>query len=147
MSEKDTAMDGMRNNYDGIGQASDGERGPGPAVMGAETLVGNPVQNHRGEDLGDIKEIMLDVHAGKISYAVLSFGGFLGMGEKLFALPWDALMFNAKKKCFVLNIERDALKHAEGFDKDRWPAMANESWAREIQAYEVSKPHSDDLLA
>ena len=59
--------------------------GPGPEVMGATTLVGNDVYNHKGEDLGDIKEIMLDMRSAKVGYAVLSFGGFLGIGEKLFA--------------------------------------------------------------
>jgi sporulation protein YlmC with PRC-barrel domain len=57
-------------------------KGPGPRLMGADTLVGNDVYNRKGEDLGDIKEIMLDTSNGKVSYAVLSFGGLLGMGEK-----------------------------------------------------------------
>src|SRR5664279_5519617 len=65
--------------------------GPGPRLMGAGTLIGNDVYNHKDEDVGDIKEIMLDTQSGKVIYAVLSFGGFLGMGEKLFAVPWNAL--------------------------------------------------------
>src|SRR5688572_32978390 len=72
--------------------------GPGPALMGADTLVGNDVYNHKGEDLGDVKEIMLDMRTGKVAYAVLSFGGFLGMGEKLFAVPWNALTLDTKNK-------------------------------------------------
>ena len=58
----------------------DMRRGPEPSLMGANTLVGNDVFNHKGEDLGDIKEIMLDMRNGKVSYAVLSFGGFLSVG-------------------------------------------------------------------
>ena len=73
------------NNFE---QASNG---PGPRLMGADTLMGNDVYNRQDEDLGDIKEIMLDVAGGRISYAVLSYGGLLGMGEKLFAVPWAAL--------------------------------------------------------
>lgn len=65
--------------------------GPGPRLMGADTLNGNDVYNRADENLGDIKEIMLDVANGKISYAVLSFGSFLGLGGKLFAVPWSAL--------------------------------------------------------
>jgi len=57
---------------------------PGPRLMGADTLIGNDVYNRKGEDLGDIKEIMLDMSNGKVCYAVLSFGGLLGMGEKFF---------------------------------------------------------------
>jgi sporulation protein YlmC with PRC-barrel domain len=109
--------------------------GPGPILMGASTLIGNDVYNHKGEDLGDIKEIMLDTKSGKVIYAVLSFGGFLGMGEKLFALPWSALTLDTKNKRFVLNVEMDRLKLAPGFDKDKWPNMSDPSWAKEIQSY------------
>src|SRR5258706_14269369 len=79
-------------------------QGPGPRLMGADTLVGDDVYNQKGEDLGDIKEIMLDTKAGQVAYAVLSFGGFLGVGEKLFAVPWNALTLDTKNKRFVLNI-------------------------------------------
>lgn len=113
--------------------------GPGPGLMGADTLVGNDVYNHKGEDLGDIKEIMLDVHSGKVAYAVLSFGGFLGMGEKLFAVPWSALTLDTKNKRFVLNVEKDRLKDAPGFDKDKWPNMLDGSWAKDIHLYYGTK--------
>ena len=117
--------------------------GPGPDLMGADTLVGNDVCDQLGEDLGDIKEIMLDVGSGKISYAVLSFGGFLGMGEKLFAVPWKALTLDTGNKRFVLNVERERLTKAPGFDKDLWPDMADESWANEIKAYWEPRLYSD----
>lgn len=113
--------------------------GPGPELMGASTLIGNDVYNHKGEELGDIKEIMLDTGNGKVGYAVLSFGGFLGMGEKLFAVPWNALTLDTKNKRFVLSVEKDRLKDAPGFHKDRWPDMADQSWVREIHAYYGTK--------
>ncbi|MEO6917820.1 MAG: PRC-barrel domain-containing protein [Collimonas sp.] len=109
--------------------------GPGPNLMGADTLVGNDVYNRHEESLGEIKEIMLDMHAGKVSYAVLSFGGFLGMGEKLFAVPWIALTLDPANKRFILNVDKDRLKNAPGFDKDHWPDMADQAWTREIHAY------------
>ena len=59
-------------------------------VLTASTLKGDKVVNHKGEDLGKIEEIMLDLDDGRSGYAVLSFGGFLGMGDKLFAIPWQA---------------------------------------------------------
>ncbi|SEA47365.1 PRC-barrel domain-containing protein [Alkalimonas amylolytica] len=115
--------------------------GPGPHLMGANTLVGNDVYNHKEESLGDIKEIMLDVTNGKISYAVLSFGAFLGMGAKLFAVPWSALTLDTDNKRFVLNIEKDRLSDAPGFDKDNWPNMADESWSKDIDNYyDSAKP-------
>jgi sporulation protein YlmC with PRC-barrel domain len=121
----------------------DVRRGPGPEIMGADTLVGNDVYNHKNEDLGDIKEIMLDMRSGKVGYAVLSFGGFLGMGEKLFAVPWNALVLDTKNKRFVLNVEKDRLKNAPGFDKDQWPNMSDQSWAKEIHSYYGTEPYSD----
>lgn len=118
--------------------------GPGPEIMGADTLVGNDVCNQQGEDLGDIKEIMLDMHNGKVGYAVLSFGGFLGMGEKFFAVPWDALTLDTENKRFVLNVEKDRLKDAPGFDKDHWPNMADQVWAKKIHSYYGTTPYVDE---
>ena len=109
--------------------------GPGPAVMGASTLIGNDVYNPKEEALGNIKEIMLDVRGGNVCYAVLSSGGFLGIGEKLFAVPWSALTLDTENKRFVLDVEVDRFKNAPGFDKDRWPDMADASWAKSIHSY------------
>jgi hypothetical protein len=78
---------------------------------------------------------------------VLSFGGFLGMGEKFFAVPWSALILDTKNKRFVLNVEKDRLKGAPGFDKTQWPNMADQSWAREIHSYYGTKPYSDEQRA
>jgi sporulation protein YlmC with PRC-barrel domain len=110
-------------------------QGPGPAFMAASTLNGNDVYNLQGEDLGDVKEIMLDMHSGKVAYAVLSFGGFLGMGEKLFAVPWAALKLDPENKRFILDVSKDRLESAPGFDKDSWPDMADPVWANGIHTY------------
>lgn len=125
----------------------DQRHGPGPEMMGANTLIGNDVYNHHAEDLGDIKEIMLDLRNGTVAYAVLSFGGFLGMREKLFAVPWHALTLDTQHKRFVLNVEKERLQNAPGFDKDKWPNMADQSWANEIHSYYGTKPYSDDPRA
>ena len=116
-------------------------QGPGPRLMGADTLIGHDVYNHKDEDLGDIKEIMLDMSSGQVAYAVLSFGSFLGMGEKLFAVPWSALTLDTINKRFILNVEKDRLKSAPGFDKDDWPDMADRSWTQDIHAYYGTRPH------
>lgn len=119
-------------------------QGPGPELMGANTLIGNDVMNHKGEDLGEIKEIMLHTESGNIAYAVLSFGSFLGMGEKLFAVPWSALTLDTQNKCFVLNADKERLKSAPGFDKDDWPDMADQTWSDEIHSYYGTRPWSSD---
>lgn len=124
----------------GIYKNSADSSGPGPHLMGANTLSGNDVYNHNDEDLGEIKEIMLGMESGKVAYAVLSFGGILGMGEKLFAVPWAALTLDTLNKRFVLKVDKDTLKNAPGFDKDNWPDMADESWTEQIHSYYGIKP-------
>jgi len=129
-----------RDTYGMYKGNTSGGAGPGPELMGADTLSGNDVYNQKGEDLGDIKEIMLDMRSGKVSYAVLSFGGFLGMGEKLFAVPWGALTLDTENKRFVLNVEKERLKNAPGFDQEKWPNMADQAWSNEIHTYYGTKP-------
>ena len=118
---------------------SDG--GPGPRIMAADTLEGDKVFNNAGDELGEIKNIMIDVPNGRVAYAVLSFGGFLGMGNKLFAVPWDVLQLDTESKCFVLDVDREKLEGAPGFDKDHWPSMADQRWATDIHSYYGSRPY------
>lgn len=125
-------------------QEKDAPSGPGPALMGAKTLIGNDVHSHKGDDIGDIKDIMLDVRSGMVRYAVLAFGGFLGMGEKLFAVPWVALTLDTTNKRFVLNVEKERLANAPGFDKDKWPDMADPRWAKEIHSYYGVEPETTE---
>jgi sporulation protein YlmC with PRC-barrel domain len=115
--------------------------GPGPQLMGADTLIGNDVYNLEDEDIGDIKEIMLNVANGEVSYAVLSFGAFLGMGEKLFAVPWRALKLDTENKRFILNISKERLENAPGFDKDDWPNFADPTFTKNIQSYYETRSH------
>ena len=114
--------------------------GPGPALMGADTLIGDDVVNGNNDDLGEIKEIMLDMQTGQVAYAVLSFGGFLGMGNKLFAVPWQALHLDTVNKRFVLNVDKDRLQNAPGFDKDSWPDMSDVQWASNIHSFYGTDP-------
>lgn len=109
--------------------------GPGPALMGADTLLGNDIFNRQGESLGDVKEIMIDIATGKVVYAVLSFGGLLGLGNKLFAVPWGALTLDTLNKRFTLNIDKDALKEAPGFDKGHWPSKSDQTWAGGVHRF------------
>lgn len=124
-----------------VGDTTYDNPGPGPFVMAADTLEGNKVIGPAGDDLGTVDHIMLDVPGGRIAYAVLSFGGFLGIGEKLFAVPWSALTLDTRRKCFVLGIDKEKLKEAPGFDKDHWPAMADSRWATSIHEYYGSAPY------
>ncbi len=116
--------------------------GPGPSLMGADTLLGNDVYNASDENLGNIKEFMIDMQSGRIVYAVLSFGGFLGMGDRLFAVPWRALELDTVNKRFLLHVTKEKLKNAPGFDKDHWPSMAETSWVTDVHSfYGVSRSY------
>jgi len=115
-------------------------------VLSASTLAGDRVINASGEDIGKIDEIMIDTPTGRIAYAVLSFGGFLGMGDKLFAIPWNRLALDEGNKVFRLDVDKDTLKRAPGFDKDHWPDMADRSWGTEIYKYYHSEPYWNDKM-
>ena len=115
--------------------------GPGPEVMAADTLEGDDVRNYQGENLGEIKKIMIDVQSGRVAYAVLSSGGFLGIADKLFAIPWSALTLDAGHKCFLLDADKKKLENAPGFDKDHWPSMADVTWARQVHDYYGQKTY------
>ncbi|TJZ72895.1 PRC-barrel domain-containing protein [Chitiniphilus eburneus] len=118
--------------------------GPGPFLMLADSLEGDDVVNSQGEKLGDIKGIMLDVQRGRIAYAVLSVGGFLGIGDKLFAIPWGAFTLDADNKRFILEADKSQFKEADGFDKDHWPSMADPTWANQVHAAYRTRPYWED---
>lgn len=111
-----------------------------PLLLSASTLDGNDVYNLKEENLGSIKDIMLDVRGGTVSYAVLSSGGFLGIGDRLFAIPWRALTLDTENKRFVLDVDAERLKNAPGFDKEHWPNMADSTWAESIRSYYAIPP-------
>lgn len=121
--------------------------GPGPALMSASSLIGDEVYNRADEHLGEVKDIMLDMHTGRISYTVLSFGGFLGMGDKLFAVPWEALVLDYEQRRFVLDVEKTRLENAPGFDKNSWPNMADPTWSDGIHDYYGTKPYRNEPRA
>lgn len=105
-------------------------------MLSATTIAGTNVVNPEGENLGEVEDLMIDLQGpGSIQYAVLSFGGFLGMGEKLFAVPFQQLQADQTNECFVLNVDKERLKDAPGFDKNDWPNFADPSFRDSINSY------------
>ena len=108
----------------------------------ASKLIGTDVENAQGEDLGKIEDVVLDPQDGRVAYAVLSFGGFLGLGEKFFAVPWSALAAKAgEDDTLILNVDKEKLKNAPGFNKSSWPNMADRTWGKEIHSYYGVPPY------
>ena len=109
--------------------------------MLASDVKGHKVINKNAEDLGKIEDYMLDLETGRMAYAVLSFGGFLGMGEKLFAIPWSAFnvqLFENDLR-IVLNVDKEILTKAQGFDKNQLPL--NYSQLSSVYNYYGYKPY------
>jgi sporulation protein YlmC with PRC-barrel domain len=110
-------------------------------VLSASTLEGDSVRNSAGDDLGKVDEIMIDIPTGRVAYAVISFGGFLRMGNKLFAVPWSVLKLDEDEKRFILDVDKKTLENAPGFDKDNWPDMADETWRSQLYSYYGATPY------
>ena len=100
-----------------------------------EDVIGKKVVNLQGEDLGTIEDVIIDAPNARVSYAILSFGGFMGMGDKLFALPWVSLFYSPEDGKFALKADRELLKKAPGFDKNNWPDLSDPVTRGEIYRY------------
>lgn len=104
----------------------------------SSTLVGMNVKNRAGADLGKVEDLVVD-GSGKIRYAALSYGGFLGFNNKLFAVPWNLLHIrsdaDSSSQYVELNVEKDYLKKAPGFNSDQWPNFGDEQMTREVDTF------------
>ena len=111
-------------------------------VVSASKIIGESVVNRQNENLGKIHELVLDAEGGRLAYAVLSFGGFMGLGNKLFAMPWRAFEFATPENKLVLNVDKEKLKAAPGFDQDaEWPDFADKAWGNSIYKYYGYAPY------
>ena len=112
----------------------------------ASKIESMKVRDAAGEDIGKIKDLVIDFNSGKIQYAALDFGGFLGVGDKLFAVPWSSFKYVEgtgirSDRHLALNITKQQLKNAPGFDKNHWPDVADPNWTEEVDKfYEHTKP-------
>lgn len=105
-------------------------------VLPANDLSGFEVQNLQGKNIGKIQDLMIDVQTGRVLYAVLSFGGFMGIGDDYFAIPLEALILSdAKEDLVKIDIDKEILKDAPGFDKDNWPTHADYEFVNTVYDY------------
>lgn len=106
-----------------------------PEILKARDLIGMKVENPQSEHLGKIEDIVLTPNKERVAYAVLSYGGVMGIGDKLFAVPWRALEKKTDAKALILNRDKESLKAAPGFDKANWPSFASTEWAQKIREF------------
>ena len=104
-------------------------------TLSATTIIGDSVRNAMNEKLGKIEDLMIDLGTSRVAYAVLSFGGFLGVGNKLFAVPFKAMAVDTEHHEFVLDVPKDRLKQAPGFDKDNWPDASDLGYRSQIYSF------------
>lgn len=101
----------------------------------ATSIIGDTIENPAGEDLGKIDNLMINLNSGMIEYAVLEFGSFLGIGGKLFAIPFSELRVDPVRQIFILNRDKDSLKNMPGFDKDHWPDTNDHRYFDDVDTY------------
>ncbi|KTD19949.1 PRC-barrel domain-containing protein [Legionella lansingensis] len=105
------------------------------SIVKASEVTGVCVKNMAGKNLGTIHEVVIDKAYGKVNYVVLEFGGILGFGNKYFALPWHLFKYDKIADCFIIDIDKERLINAPGFDKDHWPDFAAPEFATKIHKY------------
>ncbi|APC91800.1 MULTISPECIES: PRC-barrel domain-containing protein [Francisella] len=108
--------------------ANHNEQNVANLALPASYLIGEKVVNYKGENLGKVKEIMINPNTGKVAYVVVSYGGFLGMGDKLFAFPIKAFNIDTANAQFKLRKSKEELEEAPGFDKNNWPETSSDYW-------------------
>jgi sporulation protein YlmC with PRC-barrel domain len=113
-----------------------------PAVLlGTASVYGDSVYDIADRFLGEIQELVLDIRSGRVAYALMAVGGFLGMGRKLFAIPWSTVTVDRVYRRCVVNIDLEQLIDAPSLDGDVLPRMADPSWATQVHAYFGCKPY------
>jgi sporulation protein YlmC with PRC-barrel domain len=113
---------------------------PATDILKISDVIGQNVENPQGDNLGEISDVVVDPNDGSVVYAVLEAGGFLGLGDKFFAIPWRAFQTVADDDKgeidkLILNVDKDRMQNAPGFDKDNWPNMADAEWGQTVHTY------------
>ena len=139
-------------NYQMKHDNSMAELGPikgGYSILGTK-FIGKEIENLQGEDVGEVKDIMIDSN-GRVRYAAVSYGGFLGIGDKLFAVPMEAFQFQRESDLFfddvklILDVTPEQLEGDEGFDEKNWPDLADENYRKELDTrYNIDRPRMNN---
>ena len=107
----------------------------------SDKVEGTKVYNQTGDKLGSIDSVMIDKRRGNVAYAVMSFGGFLGLGEQYHPLPWDQLTYNEDEDGYIVNLTKDQLEGAPTIGRDETNRLSNADYGREIFTYYGSSPY------
>lgn len=117
----------------------------------ASQVIGMNIYNQNEKSVGEIQDIVMDADSGKVRYAAVTYGGFLGLGDKMFAVPWEAFRCQADKDdpedhYLMLNVTEKQLDGAKGFDQDNWPDFADRDFTNQIdKRYGVQRKRDRDV--
>jgi sporulation protein YlmC with PRC-barrel domain len=98
-------------------------------LLSGNRLSGCAVENSAGETLGKVEDLILDEETGRVAYLLLSLGGFLGIGSKFFVFPWAAVHHDRRERRIIVDVDRESLRNAPGFDRETWPDLSDRKWA------------------
>jgi hypothetical protein len=110
-------------------------------LIASDKVQGTNVYNTAGENLGSIHDLMLDKPSGKVAYAIMSFGGFLGMGSQYHPLPWSVLKYDPNLGGYVVNLDKQELEGAPGYDADAEPTWGDRAYETKIHDYYRAGPY------
>lgn len=104
-------------------------------LIASNKVEGTAVYNRQGERLGTVYNFMVDKYSGQVAYAVMSFGGFLGMGQSYHPLPWKVLCYDTTKGGYVVDLDKERLKQAPSFAAGQTPNWSDRGWSKSIDEY------------
>jgi hypothetical protein len=113
-------------------------------LIAGDRVAGTSVYDPRGIKLGTVEDVMIDKTTGRIAYAILSFGGFLGIGGRHHPLPWDALRYDPALSGYVVNLTREQLEKAPTYGDKTPPPWEDEAWGRRVHDYYGAEPYWRD---
>lgn len=116
-------------------------RGQTGSLIPAEKVIGTNVYNTAGDSLGEINDVMIDKQSGRIAYAVMSFGGFLGIGDRYHPLPWSTLKYDTRQGGYVVGLTKEQLEKAPTYSSDEAPSWGDRTYEQHIHDYYRTNPY------
>jgi sporulation protein YlmC with PRC-barrel domain len=116
---------------------------PSGRLIGADQVQGTTVYNPRGDNLGSVEDVMIDKVSGRIAYAVVGFGGFLGIGNRHYPLPWEKLTYDPSMGGYVVDLDKSTLEGAPSYADDEAVAWNDRAWDERVYDYYGARPYWD----
>lgn len=117
------------------------ERSETSDLISSEKVEGTAVMNRQGEKIGTIESVMIEKRSGKVAYAVMSFGGFLGIGNRHHPVPWNTLVYDTNLRGYVIDADRARLEGAPAYEGGETPDWSDRRWGQRVHEYYGTRPY------